>query len=148
MHVCTCFGHRDTPEGIKPYIIKAIEELISTHGVDTFYVGNQGKFDSYVRGILRSLSEKYPHIRYFVVLAYFPKKNDEDYSDTIIPDGLELVHPRFAIAHRNEWLVKNADFVIGYISRPIGGANRYFELAKKRGKTAINLAENFTQTKG
>ena len=46
-HTCCFFGHKDTPETIKGNLFAAIEQLIVEHGVETFYVGNQGSFDFY-----------------------------------------------------------------------------------------------------
>ena len=48
-HTCCFFGHKDTPETIKGNLFAAIEQLIVEHGVETFYVGNQGSFDFYTK---------------------------------------------------------------------------------------------------
>jgi len=79
-----------------------------------FYVGNQGRFDAIVRGVLRELTEEYPQIHYAVVLAYMPGKKNayDDFSDTILPEGIESVHPRYAISWRNNWMLRQTDFVI------------------------------------
>ena len=49
----TFFGHRDSPETIKPKIRAAVIDLIENHGVTMFYVGNQGNFDRLVRSVLK-----------------------------------------------------------------------------------------------
>ena len=99
MKACTFFGHRDCPETIKPYLREVLVDLITNQGVDTFYVGNQGRFDVTVRSVLRELEQEYPEIHYAVVLAYMPGKKNEydDFSDTILPEGIETVHLRYAI---------------------------------------------------
>ena len=53
MATCTFFGHRDCPETIKPKLRSTIIDLIENHNVDMFYVGNQGRFDAIVRGVVR-----------------------------------------------------------------------------------------------
>lgn len=145
MRVCTFFGHRDAPEEIKEKLICAIEDLIVNHGADTFYMGCEGKFDAYARAAVKELSEKYPHIKYNAVLAYVPseKRYSEhmDYSDTIVFDGIEKSHPKYAIASRNEWIMKKSEYAITYIKYPVGGAYKYAEAMKKKGKTVINLAD-------
>ena len=145
MRVCTFFGHRETPEEVKGKLSSAIEDLIVNYGVDTFYMGCEGKFDAYAREAVKKLSEKYPHIKYNVVLAYVPseKRYSEymDYSDTIVFDGIEKSHPRYAIASRNEWMVKKSEYAITYIKYPVGGAYKYAEEMKRKGKTVINLAD-------
>ena len=95
MAVCTFFGHRECPDTIKPKLREVLVDLIENHGVDMFYVGNQGQFDAIVRSTLRELQNDYPQIGYAVVLAYMPgERNDyDDYSDTMLPGGLSLSIP-------------------------------------------------------
>ena len=139
--VCTFFGHRDCPETIKPKLRATIINLIENHNVDMFYVGNQGQFDAMVRSTLKKLKQEYPHIDYAVVLAYMPGKPSEyeDYSDTIFPEGLETVHPRYAISHRNTWMLKQADYVVTYITHSYGGATRFAAKALRAEKTVLNI---------
>ena len=120
MAVCTFFGHRDCPETIKPRLREVLIDLITNNGVDTFYVGNQGRFDAIVRSVLRGLEQEYPKIHYAVVLAYLPgKKNQyDDFSETIFPEEIEAVYPRYAIEWRNRWMLQRADFVVTYIAHP------------------------------
>ncbi|MBE6912588.1 MAG: DUF1273 domain-containing protein [Ruminococcaceae bacterium] len=141
MSACTFFGHRLMPNKVYHHIISSVEALICDHGVDTFYVGNNGEFDRTVRRALKDLKEVYPEIKYYVVLAYMPRNDGEDYSDSIYPEGLENVPKRFAISWRNEWMIKQSDYVIGYVDHPFGGAHNFFEKAKKKEKKVINIAE-------
>ncbi len=48
MSICTFFGHGDCPETIQPVLLTTLHTLIEAQGVNTFYVGNQGRFDVYV----------------------------------------------------------------------------------------------------
>jgi hypothetical protein len=108
-----------------------------------FYVGNQGRFDAIVRNVLRDLKTDYPSINYAVVLAYMPGKQSEydDYSDTMLPEGIETVHPRYAISWRNNWMLKKSDYVVTYITRAWGGAVRYANQATTQKKLIVSLAE-------
>lgn len=137
MRACTFFGHRDCPESIKPDLYRVIESLIA-EGVDTFYVGNHGRFDAYVRSVLRQLKTAYPHIDYAVVLAYLPAAG-EDGSDTIYPEGIEVGAPRFAIERRNRWMLRQADVVVSYVRYTWGGAYKFKAVAEKQGKRVIEL---------
>lgn len=142
MATCCFFGHKDTPPDVKSALYAAIEELITEHGVEVFYVGNHGNFDAYVRFALRQLRKKYPHIRYAVVLAYMPgevSEYDADHSDTMLPEGIEEVHPRYAIDWRNRWMLRQSQYVICYIHHHWGGAAKYVQASQRQGKTAINL---------
>lgn len=141
MAVCTFFGHRECSDSIKTKLREVLIDLITSHNVDMFYVGNQGQFDAIVRGALRELKEEYPQINYAVVLAYIPGKQTEydDYSDTMLPEGIESVHPRYAISWRNNWMLRQSDYVVTYITHPWGGAAQFVEKAKRQKKTVINL---------
>ena len=137
MAVCTFFGHRECPKSIGPKLHATLVELIEDHGADIFYVGRQGEFDAIVRRILKELTAEYPHINYAVVLERLPGRRDEavwDFSDTIFPKGLESAPPRFAISRRNEWMLKQADFVVAYVTHDWGGAARYAEKARRLAK--------------
>ena len=140
--ICTFFGHRDAPSKMEGTIRETIERLIS-EGVTCFYVGNNGNFDSMVHRQLKQLREKYPHIRYYVVLAYMPTEKYEfdttDYGETIYPEGLESVPPRFAINKRNQWMVEKADIVVTYVKYSTGGAAQAKKIAERKGKAIINI---------
>ena len=132
MSACTFLGHRDCPDTIKPRLRQVLVDLIENYNVDMFYVGNQGRFDAIVRSELRDLQHEYPQINYAVVQAYMPGKQTEydDYSDTMLPEGIESVHPQYAISWRNNWMLKKSDYVVTYITHSWGGAAQY---AKKAG---------------
>lgn len=121
MAACTSFGHRDCPETIKTKLREVLVDLIINHNVDMFYVGHQGQFDAYVHSELKRLKLEYPQINYAVVLAYMPGKKNEydDYSDTMLPEGIESIHPHYAISWR--------------------GAFQYACKAKRQLKSVINL---------
>ena len=143
MPACTFFGHRDCPDTVKPTLRQVLIDLIENHSVDTFYVGNQGRFDAIVRSVLRDLQHQYPQINYAVVLAYMPGKQTEydDYSDTMLPEGIESVHPRYAISWRNNWMLKQSDYVVTYITHSYGGAYQHVQKARRQNKVILNCAD-------
>lgn len=116
-NACCFFGHRDAPEYIISEIKSNIETLITEYGVTTFYIGNQGKFDSMVVSVLKEMKNKFPQISYSIVLAYLPKEN-ENYNEknTLYPYGIESVPKRFCISWRNNWMIDNSQYVICYIT--------------------------------
>ena len=138
----TFFGHKDTPKEIEPTLRTTLVDLIENHGATKFYVGNNGNFDTMVRRHLEDLSRTYP-ITYNVVLAYLPTKKSEydDYTNTILPDGIETVPKRFAISWRNKWMIEQADIVVTYVTHSFGGAAQFKALAERQGKTIIELSE-------
>lgn len=94
MPACTFFGHSQCPD-LRSELRDAVMRLAGD-GVDMFYVGDNGRFDAQARSVLSELG-----LRYGVVLAYLPKGTGADFGDTMFPEGLELVHPRYAIDRRN-----------------------------------------------
>ena len=144
MSVCTFFGHRDCPGTVRPGLRALVAELIETRGVDEFYVGRQGAFDTMVWSVLGELGEEYPHIRRAVVLERLPGRGEElgglDFSQAIFPEGLETVPPRLAILRRNQWMLEQADYVVTYITRSWGGAAQFARQAVRQHKGVFNLA--------
>lgn len=136
----TFFGHNDAPECVRGVLQTTLIDMIENHGASSFYVGNHGSFDRMVKSTLEKLQTVYPHIKYAVVLAYLPSKNNGDLSPTAYPEGLETVPPRFAICKRNEWMIEHSDAVITYVKRSFGGAAKYKKYAENKKKIVINLA--------
>lgn len=141
--VCCFFGHKEIPSDLAEPLSRTLTNLIE-EGVDSFLVGNQGGFDHLVLHTLRLLKKQHPHITYSVVLAYMPGAKEEwsayEPMETLYPDGLEAVHPRYAISWRNKWMVQESDVVVTYITHSWGGAAKYAELAERKKKRVINIA--------
>ena len=143
--ICSFFGHRDASEAIRPALYAEIEKHITRYGVTVFYVGKHGKFDYMSAAVAHELKQKYPHIEVCLVHSYMPGKKDEYetklYDSTLLPDGMEFVVKKFAITHRNRFVVNASDYVIAYVRTTWGGAYEALELAKRKKKHVINLAE-------
>lgn len=149
MLTCTFFGHRDTPKEIEPTLRSTLIDLIENKKVVKFYVGNHGNFDCMVKRCLVELKEIYS-IDYYEVIAYLPVKNDSaakiNYSDTIIPNGIETVPKKFAISYCNKWMIAQSDYVVTYVKYSFGGAAQFQKLAERKKKAVINIAAFCTQT--
>lgn len=63
----------------------------------------------------------------------------EDYSDTMLPEGIEKVPPRFAVDWRNKWMLGQSDYVVTYITHSWGGAAQFAEMAKRKKKALVRL---------
>ena len=136
----TFFGHKDTPKEIEPTLRATLVDLIENKNATVFYVGNNGNFDTLVRRQLEDLSHTYP-ITYSVVLAYLPTKKSEydDFTNTLLPEGIESVPKRFAISYRNKWMIRQSDVVVTYVTRTHGGAWQFKTMAERQGKMVIEL---------
>ena len=138
---CCFFGHREVTHNIRDKLTSIIEKLITENGVTEFYVGHQEQFDTMVYSILKELGEKYPQIRYTVVLAYLPDERIKELygEDTIFPDSLETVPKKFAISKRNDWMIQHSNFAVCYVYKITGGAAKFREKAGKRGLQIIDV---------
>ena len=145
MNKCAMFGHRDCPTDIFEELCIQIEKLYLEQGVTEFYVGYQGQFDSIARKAIRFVKCAYPEIQCVVTLAYFPTPDRlpllHENEITCFPEGIETAPPRFGIDYRNRWMVAQCEYVLCYITRSFGGAAKYVERARKKGKTIINVGE-------
>ena len=134
----TFFGHRDTPKETEPALRLTLIDLIENKNATLFYVGNHGNFDAMVHRQLEDLSKTYP-IKYYVVFAYIPGKNDTPDEYSILPEGIETVPRRFAINYRNKWMLTKSDIVVTYVTRPVGGAWEFKQMAEKHKKIIIAI---------
>ncbi len=136
---CAFFGHRDAPSDLRDKLRETVAKLIEEKDVTEFYMGNNGNFDRMALSVLKELREMYPQINYYVVYAYLPQKDGEDYEHTLYPEGIETVPKRFAIDYRNRWIVGQADVVIAYVRRSFGGAAKFVDMAERQDREVINL---------
>ena len=91
---------------------------------------------------LEELSQTYP-ITYNIVLAYIPTKKSEydNFTNTLLPEGIETTPKRFAISYRNKWMIEQADIVVTYVTHTYGGAWQFKAMAERQGKLIIELSE-------
>ena len=140
MLACIFFGHRDC-YGLEEVVLRKTVEGLIEQGVDTFYVGNQGQFDSMVFSCLIQLKEHYPHICVAVVLAYLPgrKAAYDPYHGYSMYLEIEHGPRRFAIERRNKWLLDHGDYCVCYVNHTWGGAYKFARMAKNRGLHVFNI---------
>ena len=140
MYACTFFGHRDCTANIRPILKEAIIRLITKENISVFYVGDSGNFDRLVIDVLHELTGYYD-ITVGVVLAYFPTKKTNSFLEqySIYPDELVNIPRKYAISYRNNYMLKESDFVIAYITKNTGGAAKFIQKAIRQKKKVINL---------
>lgn len=137
MNVTFC-GHSQIwkREEVEKWLFNVTKKLIQ-QGATTFYLGGYGAFDSLVASVLRELKKDYPQIELILVLAYLnTERNTSGYDSTVYPP-LEDVPRRFAITHRNRWMVDVADVVVAYVLHDWGGAATTLRYANQKAKRSI-----------
>lgn len=137
MNVTFC-GHSQIwkREEVEKWLFNVTKKLIQ-QGATTFYLGGYGAFDSLAASVLRELKKGYPQIELILVLAYLnAERNTSGYDSTVYPP-LEVVPRRFAITHRNRWMVDVADVVVAYVLHDWGGAATTLRYANQKAKRSI-----------
>lgn len=138
------FGHGNAPSDLETRLEEEIIRLIKENKNITFLVGTHGHFDGMARIVLERLAPCYPMMKYRIVLAYLPIKREENRFEglpTMLPEDIENVPKKFAISYRNNFMVKECDTVICYITHDWGGAAQFVEKARHKGKNIINLVD-------
>jgi len=136
----TFCGHKDVSDSknVEQWLRSVCSDLIA-HGADEFYLGGYGGFDHLCATVLRELKTSHPQIKLILVLPYLNSSIlTQGYDETIYP-SLENVPLRFAISRRNEWMVKESDVVVAYVTHGWGGAAKTLEYAKRKKKRILQL---------
>ena len=137
MHVTFC-GHRAVMDeaSVFQWLLATVTHLVQ-QGATTFYLGGYGRFDSLAAQAVRHVKANHPAIEVILVLPYLkPSDSNPGYDSTIYPP-LESVPPRYAIAHRNRWMIEQADIVVAYVLSSSGGAAAMLNHARRKKKRIL-----------
>lgn len=146
--ICAFFGHRDT--NITYELERKFEETVLAlidEGIDEFWCCEQGNFDWLSRMVMLRIKKNNP----FIYLCYIPASDMRKFSkvrqkyldenfEILYADEMEAPHPRLSIVYRNNYIAKNADVIVCYVTTNSGGAYKAVEIARKNEKKVINLA--------
>ena len=140
--IVTFCGHREIAQTteVEEWLQTVIRGLIE-QGATTFYLGGYGAFDGLAASVLRKEKKNHPWIELILVLAYLNGRQDAaGYDGSVYPE-LEKIPRRFAILHRNRWMVQSADVVVAYVLHDWGGAATTLRYAKQKRKRIISYSE-------
>ena len=118
-----------------------ITQVLIEQGATTFYLGGYGAFDFLAGSVLRAQKKRYPQIEMILVLAYLETTKDTSGYDSTVYPPLETVPRRFAISHRNRWMVESADVVVAYVLHDWGGAATTLRYASRKKKKIISYCD-------
>ena len=127
-------------EKIENWLCDVTQKLIE-QGATTFYLGGYGAFDNLAASVLRSQKKRYPQIELILVLAYLNTGRDTSGYDSTVYPPLETVPRRFAISHRNRWMVESSDVLVAYVLHDWGGAATTLRCAKQKKKQIISYRD-------
>ncbi len=126
---------------------KKVLEILEHRIGDTpseFFLGEYGNFDHFAYICAKKYKETHPYVKLIFITPYLTEKSliqwKKDRFDLVIYPELERIPPRYAISHRNRWIVEQADIIIAYIAHEYGGAYTMYRYAKRKGKEVYNIA--------
>ena len=139
--IITFFGHSDycAKKADEERLLSFLEETVGVSPV-TFYLGGYGAFDSFARDCARKFQRAHINVKLVMVTPYLNKKVPLDLYDETVYPPLENIPPRFAISHRNLWMVEQANVVVVYVVRSFGGAAQAYAHARKQKKLIFDLS--------
>lgn len=143
MYTCFFIGHRDAPSSLQEKLDETVEYLWKICGVTQFVVGHHGNFDNMAISAVNKAKLRNPDWDAYLLLAtytphgnvYLPGMFDNFY----LPEGVETVHPRYAIEKANRMMLKESDFLVAYVNRDGGNAAKILRSAKRQVKDGLHI---------
>ncbi len=125
-------------------LLSVLIDLAKTNPL-VLYCGGYGKFDLLAKQCGKRLKKLFPETKVIFVTPYISEvylknKYAGEYDEVLYPE-IENVPKKYAIVKRNQYMVRQSDFVIAYVTLKFGGAYEMLNYANKLGKKYINLAE-------
>lgn len=125
-------------------LLENIETISKDNQVD-FYLGGYGNFDSIAKKCAKVYQKTHMNAKIIFVTPYLNKWLDDrkdyfekEYDEILYPE-LEHTPPKYAISKRNEWIVRQSDYVFVYVKTHFGGAYNALLYASKHNKPYMNL---------
>lgn len=138
---CFFTGHRDAPDSLLSPLTEAVRLHVEAHGVTEFVVGNHGSFDFLAARAVQLVKQQHPEIRLTLLLAHHPALHPaqlpEGFDQSLYPDRMEQVPPRFALVRANRRMVEQCAFLIAYVHHPASNARKLLEYAALRERQGL-----------
>ncbi|MBR3894168.1 MAG: hypothetical protein IKJ35_03360 [Clostridia bacterium] len=102
-----------------------------------FFLGGYGAFDTFAFHCCKEYQKAHPSVKLVFVSPYL--NAEKKLYDAVLYPPLEQVPLKFAISHRNRWMVENADLVVACIDHTWGGAYQTYLHAHRKKKPIFQL---------
>ena len=144
--IITFCGHSNYSSSLEDEerLLKLLKIVACGEQVD-FYLGGYGGFDRFALKCATKYKQLYKNTKLVFITPYLDKWLNErkdilikTYDEIIYPE-IEHVPQKFAIIKRNEWMIKQADYIFVYVNTHYGGAYRALLYAHKHKKPYTNL---------
>lgn len=144
--IITFCGHSDfcATQEYEEQMRSFFEETVGDQRA-ALYLGGYGGFDQFAYRCGKEYQKSHPNVELVFVTPYLDERHHlsdhAQHYDAIVYPELEQVPPRFAIVHRNRWMVGRADWVVAYVTRQFGGAYQTYRYSKQKKKNIYLLSE-------
>ena len=145
--VLTFWGHSSFQSNtiLEEKLLELLEKIVGNSPAD-FYLGGYGGFDNFALACAKKFKSSHPQIKIVFITPYINESYQKSrltlaetiYDEIIFPE-LENVPAKFAISHRNKWMINKSDYVITHIKKSYGGAYEAYKYAKNQNKKIILL---------
>ena len=141
---CGHANYQSTPED-RASVLEVIEKHTDGFPIE-FFLGEYGNFDAFAYSCAKDFKQRHSDAKLIFITPYIPTEthknitSKKDRFDLILYPPLENVPPKYAISHRNRWIVDKSNIIIAYVSHTYGGAYTMYQYAKKKNKIIYNLA--------
>ena len=141
----TFCGHSDfiPNDDCEQKILSILEQTVGDSPAELL-LGGYGNFDAFALACGKKYKSIHKGVRLVFVTPYlkndsYTREYSSSYDLTVYPP-IENVPPKYAISHRNKYMVECADIVIAFVKYSFGGAYKTYKHAISKGKTVFNLA--------
>lgn len=110
-----------------------------------FYCGGYGEFDGLCARVAHQIKGEFATGETVDVTPYINMEEklkrvmESNLYDAVVYPPLEKVPYKFAIARRNEWMVRQADLIFAYVTVFWGGAAKTLAYAQRQKKRIVTL---------
>ena len=126
-------------------MLSLLENVVGNSSVE-FFLGGYGAFDDFAYSCCKKYRMTHPNTKLVFITPYLShESNLRDKTaqyDAIVYPEIESVPLKYAIWHRNRWMVEKADIVIGFITHQSGGAYQTYRRAVSKNKPFFNIANH------
>ena len=132
-----------TPKAVE-FIESHLDSPVSLYLLRTYFIQAPRPDYAQAEKLTKKMLEKQPKNGTLIIIQQQLKQLSHGVAGTPMPHfsgyGFENVPPRFAIDHRNRWMINQSEFVVTYVRSP-GGAAKFKALAERKGKTVLEISE-------
>ena len=146
----TFFGHSSLSKcmNYEKQLLNFLSENIADKAAE-IYLGDYGDFDNFAYTCCKKYKETHPRVTLCFITPYLTLSYQRNHLkfqqhryDEIIYPPLESIPTKFAIVHRNRWMIEKADILICAVKRKQGNAYKLYQYAKRLEKPIFNLARD------